>query len=316
MAKALDLTIVVPARNEEASLPRLHTKLVAVLNKLHKSYEIILVDDGSTDRTFQVCNTLRVKDPHVKVISFRKRYTKRVGKSDALQAGFDLAKGKIVISMDADLQDDPAEIPNFINKLNDGYDMVSGWKKKRFDPLAKKIPSKLGNWLARKLTNSTIHDMNCGFKAYKLEVVKSLNLYGELYKFIPVLAQQNDFRVGEIVVKHHPRRFGKSKFSWERNAKGFLDLITIFFLSSYLKKPGHFFGALGLSAFGGGFVIGLYITYLRVTTGTIQYRQPLLFLGMLLMIIGVQLMSTGLLAEMLASFTHTKDRKPQYRVLE
>jgi glycosyltransferase involved in cell wall biosynthesis len=220
----------------------------------------------------------------------------------ALEAGFLHATGDIVFTMDADLQDDPNEIPNFLKKLNEGYDLVSGWKKVRHDPFSKVIPSRILNYIIRKVTGVEIHDTNCGYKAYKKEVVDSLNLYGEQYRFIPVLASKQNFKVGEIVVLHHKRKFGKSKFGIERNIKGFLDLITIVFLTGYVKRPGHFFGGLGIMSFSGGFAIGLYIAYLRFTTGSIQFHHPLLFLGMLLMIIGVQLISTGLVGEMIASF--------------
>ena len=214
--------------------------------------------------------------------------------------------------MDADLQDNPSQIPKFLKKIDQGYDLVSGWKKKRYDPLSKKIPSKLGNMLASFLTEIKIHDLNCGFKAYKHEVVENLSLYGELYKYIPILAAKQNFRVTEIIINHRSRKYGKSKFGWERNIKGFLDLLTVVFLTGYLRRPGHFFGTLGILSFLGGFTIGLYITYLRITTGSIQYRHPLLFLGMLLMIVGIQLITTGLLAEMVISLTQKKSSTQKY----
>lgn len=295
--KNLDFSFIIPAKNEEESIQKLYTEIIAVIRKLKKSYEIIFVDDGSTDGTFVQLEKLRKKDRNVKIIKHRGNW----GKSIALQNGFDEASGKIVFTLDADLQDNPREIPRFIEKIEEGYDLVSGWKKKRHDPLSKTFPSKLGNFATRVLTGVRVHDLNCGYKAYRREVVKSLNLYGELYKYIPVLAQKQNFRVAEIVVKHQKRKYGKSKFGWERNIKGFLDMLTIVFLTSYLKRPAHFFGAWGLISFSAGFVIGLYITYLRITTGTIQYRHPLLFFGMLLMIIGVQLVTTGLIAEMIVN---------------
>lgn len=292
----LKTSVIIPARNEEGSVLQLYKELRQILAD---SYEIIFIDDGSTDNTFGKLTQLKKRDKKIKVIRFKPRYENRIGKSEALMAGFKLAKGKIVITMDADLQDDPREIPKFIKMINSGYDLVSGWKKRRYDPLSKKIPSKLGNFVTRSLTGVHLHDFNCGFKAYRKEVVKKIDIYGELYKFIPVLAAKQDFKIGELVVKHRKRKFGKSKFSWERNTKGILDLITIVFLTSYTRRPSHFFGTFGLISFGIGFLIGLYITYLRITTGSIQYRHPLLFFGMLLMIIGVQLISTGLLAEMI-----------------
>lgn len=289
------LTFIIPAKNEEASLSQLYNQITGVVRKIKKSYEIIFVDDGSTDRTFSVLKDLRKKDKKVKIIKFRGNW----GKSLALKAGFDLARGKIIFTLDADLQDDPNEIPKFLKKLSRGYDLVSGWKKKRLDPWHKVIPSRILNFVTGKLTGVALHDINCGFKAYKSEVAKNINLYGELYRFIPVLAAKQNYRVGEVEVAHRSRKFGKSKFGVERNIKGFLDLITIVFLTGYLRRPGHFFGTLGLISFFFGFLIGLYITYLRITTGSIQYRHPLLFLGMLLMIIGVQMVTTGLLAELI-----------------
>lgn len=295
----MNLSIVVPAKDEEKSLPILYGELVSVLRKTGKTYEILFVDDGSSDNSLAILKALKKRDSHIKIISHRGNF----GKSIALLSGFNFAKGDVIITLDADLQDDPRELPKFLKKMEEGYDLVSGWKKERHDPLSKTLPSKIGNFLTRILTKIPIHDLNCGFKAYKRNVVESLNLYGEMYKFIPVLAQRQNFRVGEVVIKHRARRFGRSKYGMERNVKGFLDLITVSFLSGYLRKPGHFFGTIGLFLFGSGFIIGIYITYLRITTGTIQYRQPLLFLGILLMIVGVQLITTGLLAELFVNLS-------------
>ena len=252
---------------------------------------------------------LRKKDKNVKVIRFRGNF----GKSAALQAGFDMAQGEIVFTMDADLQDNPSEIPNFLKKLEEGYDLVSGWKRRRHDPWHKVIPSRILNYTTSRLTGVWLHDINCGFKAYKRDVVKNLNLYGELYRFIPVFAATQKFKVTEISVDHRARKHGKSKFGWERNIKGLLDLFTVVLLTGYARRPGHFFGILGLSCFGGGFLIGLYIAYLRITTGSIQFRHPLLFLGMLLMIIGIQLVSTGLLAEMIINARQKIDYSPNIK---
>ncbi|KKU10928.1 MAG: Undecaprenyl-phosphate 4-deoxy-4-formamido-L-arabinose transferase [Candidatus Woesebacteria bacterium GW2011_GWB1_45_5] len=298
-----DISIVVPAKDEERSIVPLFNELGRVLKSVNKTHEIIFVDDGSTDKTLEAMKDLRKKDKRVKIISLRGCF----GKSIALQSGFDHAEGDIVITMDADLQDDPREIPRFLTEINRGYDLVSGWKKLRHDPLNKKLPSKIGNWLARFLTGVKIHDLNSGFKAYRREVVKNLNLYGELYKFIPVIAQNQNYKVGEIVVAHRRRKYGKSKYGWQRNIKGILDLFTVAFLSGYLRRPGHFFGTIGLGSFSAGFAIGLYITYLRLTTGTIQSRQPLLFLGVLLMVVGVQLVTTGLLAELFVNLSSKDD---------
>lgn len=295
MSNKLDVSFVIPAKNEEGSVATLYQEIKEAIDPLKKTYEIIFIDDGSTDQTFDKLVELNKNDSRVKVIKFRGN----LGKSAALQVGFDRSCGDIVFTMDADLQDNPKEISHFLEKLEEGYDLVSGWKKTRHDPSVKVIPSRiLNNFLTPLLTGVRLHDINCGFKAYRREVVKSFNLYGELYRFIPVFAFKQSFRITEIPVEHRARKHGKSKFGWERNIKGLLDLLTIVFLTGYNRRPGHFFGTLGLGSFFLGFIIGLYITYLRVTTGGIQYRNPLLFLGMLLMIIGIQLVSTGLLAEM------------------
>ena len=290
------LSFVIPAKNEQGSLEILYREVSEVLKKATNPYEIIFIDDGSTDDTFEILKKLHRGDKRVKVIRLRGNF----GKSTALQIGFNSTSGDIIFTMDGDLQDNPKEIPNFLKKLDSGYDLVSGWKSQRHDPQVQKvIPSRIINFLTRFLTGVPIHDTNCGFKAYRRIVIENLNLYGELYRFIPVIAYRQNFKVGEVKVLHRPRIHGKTKFGWERGIKGILDLLTIIFLTGFIRRPGHFFGSLGLGSFFLGFLIGLYISYLRVTTGSIQARHPLLFLGMLLMIIGVQLISTGLLAEMI-----------------
>lgn len=299
------VSFVIPAKNEEDTISMIYTRINTVMKKIKTGYEIIFVDDGSTDTTYKEMVKLHNKHPKtVAVVKHRGNW----GKSIALQSGFKLVRGEITITMDADLQDTPEEIPNFIKKIEEGYDLVSGWKKIRHDPISKTFPSKLGNRLASFLTGVKLHDFNCGFKAYRSQVVKNLNLYGELYKFIPIIAGKKNYKIAEIVVKHKKREFGKSKFGWERNAKGFLDIMTIFFITGYIKKPGHFFGTLGLISFLFGFVIGIYITYLRITTGGINYRYPLLFLGILAMIIGIQLVTTGLLAELFVYYMSPRDK--------
>jgi glycosyltransferase involved in cell wall biosynthesis len=299
------VSFVIPAKNEEKTISKIYQEIDNVMIKIKTSYEMIFVDDGSTDSTFSQMKALNKKFPNkIAVIKHRGNW----GKSIALQSGFKIAKGEIIITMDADLQDTPEEIPNFIKKINEGYDLVSGWKKIRHDPLSKTLPSKIGNKFASLLTGVKLHDFNCGFKAYRSKVVKNLNLYGELYKFIPIIASKKNYKITEIIVKHKKREFGKSKFGWERNVKGFLDLITIFFITGYIKKPGHFFGALGLVSFFFGFIIGIYIAYLRITTGGINFRYPLLFLGILSMIIGIQLVTTGLLAELFVYYMTPRDQ--------
>lgn len=288
------LSFIIPAKNEEDSVNTLYTQITDVVDKLDLDFEIIFIDDGSTDDTFARLENLHKKDKRVKIIKFRGNW----GKSAALQTGFAHATGDTILTMDADLQDNPNEIPAFLDKIAEGFDLVSGWKKVRHDPGGKVIPSRVLNYLTRLLTGVRLHDINCGFKAYRPQVVKNLNLYGELYRFIPIFASSQNFRVTEIPVEHRKREYGKSKFGVERNIKGLLDLVTIVFLTGYISRPGHFFGSLGLISFFFGFVIGAYITYLRIVTGSIQFRHPLLFLGMLLMIIGIQLISTGLLSEL------------------
>jgi len=301
--KKVNLSVVIPAKNEEESVKPLYLQLTSVLKSTKKKYEIIFIDDGSKDKTYEVLTQLRRKDKKVKIIKHRGNF----GKSVALQNGFNLASGEIIFTLDADLQDDPKEIPHFLKKLASGYDLVSGWKKIRHDPLSKVIPSRILNWATAKITGVDVHDINCGFKAYRRDVVKSLNLYGELYRFIPIIAASQNFTVGEIPVSHRERRYGKSKFGIERNIKGLLDLITIVFLTGYLKRPGHFFGTMGIVSFSVGFTIGIYITYIRLISGSIQYRLPLLFLGVLSMIVGVQLITTGLLAELMVNFSQKNE---------
>ncbi len=299
-------SFVIPAKDEQDSVEILCKHIKSVLKKITNNFEIVFVDDGSTDKTFQTLKLLARRDRKIKVIKHRGNF----GKSIALQNGFSIAKGEIIFTMDADLQDDPEEIPHFLEKLDEGYDMVSGWKQNRHDPkLSKVLPSIVINSIARLLTKVKIHDMNCGYKVYRRKVVENLNLYGELYRFIPIIAAKMQFKVGEIPIKHHARKYGKSKFGWSRSIKGILDLLTVVFLTGYIQRPGHFFGGLGFASFSGGFIIGLYIAYLRITTGSIQFRQPLLFLGVLLMTMGVQLVTTGLLAEMIVYSQQKRDYK-------
>lgn len=293
----IDLSFVIPLKNEEKSLIPLYKEVIKEVKKLNLSYEIIFVDDGSTDKSFQTLEKLHKKDIKVKIIQLRGNF----GKSIALQSGFEESKGEIVFTLDADLQDNPKDIKKFLDKINEGYDLVSGWKKKRHDPISKKIPSFFGNFLLRALTKIKIHDLNCGFKAYRREVINNLSLYGEMYKFIPIIVEKQRFKVGEVIVQHRKRKYGKSKYGWQRNLKGILDLLTITFLTVYMQRPGHFFGTAGFILNIAGIGIGIYISYLRITTGTIQYRYPLLIFGILMIIVGVQLISMGLIAEMVVN---------------
>lgn len=297
----MDLSVVIPLFNEEESLGELHTVISEVTRKAGLSYEICFVDDGSTDRSLAVLKELRQKDPAVKIISFRKNY----GKSAALSEGFKIAKGDVIITMDADLQDDPEEIPNLIKEIEGGVDMVSGWKKKRFDPLGKTLPSKFFNFITARMTGIKIHDFNCGLKAYKNDVIKEIPVYGELHRYLPVLAHWRGFRVGEIVVQHHPRKYGITKFGWRRLFHGFFDLLTVLFITRYRQKPLHLFGALGLTSFFAGFFTLLYLSVLWLQGEGIGSR-PLLFLGVLLIIVGMQSFSLGLIGEMITSSPQTE----------
>jgi glycosyltransferase involved in cell wall biosynthesis len=293
----MDISIVVPAYNEEESLPELIRKVTDVLQDLNKSHEIIIVDDGSNDNTLAVLKNLKREYTTLKIISFRKNY----GKSAALSEAFKIAAGNYVITMDADLQDDPEEIPNLISALDSGeYDLVSGWKKRRHDPLSKTIPSKFFNFVTSRMTGIKIHDFNCGLKIYRNVVIKDLQIYGELHRFLPVLSQWNGFRVGEIIVKHHPRKYGKTKFGLSRFFNGFFDLLTVIMITRYQTSPLHIFGMLGLISSFIGILIELYLSVLWFMGEGIRNR-PLFFLGILGIIVGVQFIVFGLLGEMITS---------------
>ena len=290
-----ELSVIIPLFDEEKSLRSLHGKLKSTLGRSGKSYEIIFVDDGSKDNSWQVLEELHAGDKDVRGIQFRKN----LGKAAALSAGFEYAKGKVIVTMDADLQDDPKEIPNFINKLDEGYDLVSGWRFKRQDSFSKTISSRLFNYLTSILTGIRVHDFNCGLKAYRKEVVKEIDLYGELHRYIPVLAHWMGYRVGEVKVEHHSRVYGKSKYGARRLFGGLADLLTVLFLMRYMRKPLHLFGAVGLSLLLVGIIINIYFAVLWFMGQGVRVR-PLLLLGVLLMLIGFQIISTGLIGEMIA----------------
>lgn len=293
---AIDLSIIIPLMNEEDSLNQLHQEITETLSPLDKSYEIIFVDDGSIDKSFNVINEIFNKDTCVEVIKFRRNF----GKAAALQAGIDISRGQAILTMDADLQDNPKEIPRFLEKLDEGYDIVSGWKENRLDPVDKTLPSKLFNWTTRKISGLDLNDFNCGFKIYNREVFDHVSLYGELHRYIPVLAFWKGFSVAEIAVEHRARQHGVSKYGVERMFKGLFDLMTIYFTRKYERRPLHVFGFLGLSF---GLIGGLGIAYLCLlwvlNMGPIGTR-PLLFFSILSVIFGAQLVSFGLLAEMIA----------------
>lgn len=290
-----DLSLVVPVKNEQESLEKLFNSLAYVLNRLKLNYELIFVDDGSNDHSFSLLEKFHQEDGRVKVLQLRRNY----GKSAALTAGFDSAQGEIVVTIDADLQDDVAEIPNLVNKINEGYDVVCGLRRKRRDSLFKIISSKVFNSCVSIFTGVRIKDINTGFKAYRLEVLKGIEIYGGLYRFLPVLAHRAGFKIIEIPVKHFPRQFGKSKYGPSKIFDGFIDLLTVILLTKYSEKPAHFFGGAGLLAFVAGFLINIYLTILWFLGERPIGNRPLFFLGILLLIIGIQLISLGLLGEIL-----------------
>ena len=259
-------------------------------------YEVIFVDDGSTDKSFQILRQIHRDNPRMKVVRFRRNY----GKSAGLAIGFERARGKYVFTMDADLQDDPNELPALLAKLREGYDLVSGWKKKRYDPIQKTLPSKLFNAVTSWASGIKLHDFNCGLKGYRQEVVKSLNVYGEMHRYLPALAHWQGFRVTEIPVQHHPRIHGVSKFGASRFVKGFLDLLTVLFTTRYVKRPLHLFGTLGSICVFLGIALNLYLTIEWFLGETFLSNRPLTLLGILLIIVGVQSFSIGLLGELIA----------------
>jgi len=304
MNESIDVSIVVPLFNEEESLSELFDWISRVMQAHGFTYEVIFVDDGSTDRSWEVIDNLQKKYPQVKALQFNKNF----GKSAALNTGFKAAIGDVVVSMDADLQDSPEEIPEMYRMIrSEGYDMVSGWKKKRHDPIGKTVPSRFFNFVTRQISGIPLHDFNCGLKAYRNDVVQHIQVYGEMHRYIPVIAKWNGYRqIGEKVVQHQARKYGTTKFGFERFITGFLDLLSVTFVSKFRQKPMHFFGTLGTLSFLAGFFITLWVIGQKV------YRlyeglpardvvdQPLFFLALVALIIGVQLFLTGFLAEMMA----------------
>lgn len=304
------ISVVIPLLNEEESLPELALQLENELKRAtHNRYEVIFVDDGSTDDSYSVIRSINQRNKRFKAIRFRRNY----GKSAALSAGFNAAQGFIVITMDADLQDDPAEIPNLVKKIKEGYDLVTGWKKKRHDPITKTIPSKFFNFITSIFSGIKLHDFNCGLKAYKRVVVKNLQVYGEMHRYLPALANWQGFKVTEIPVTHHKRRYGKTKFGFTRFIKGFLDLLTVLFTTRYFKRPLHFFGTIGTLFALSGFGIDLWLTIEWFMKKTALSNRPLALLGIALIIVGVQLISMGLLGEMI---TKNSLEKANYQISE
>lgn len=292
-----DISVVIPLFNEQNSVKELYEGIIQVLSMLNKEFEIIFVDDGSTDESPRVLAQLIQGQSRVKVIQFRKNY----GKSAALAAGFSRASGRYIITMDADLQDDPREIPALINKLIEGYDLVSGWKKLRHDPLTRKLASRIYNYFTSLVSGIKLHDFNCGLKAYRYEVINSIKVYGQLHRYMPVLAHREGFKVTELVVQHHPRKHGKSKFGFSRYLAGLFDLLTVSFLSRFHKRPMHLFGGAGLLTLLTGIGITGYLAFMRIFSSRFLSNRPILFLGILLIIVGIQFISIGLLGEMITA---------------
>jgi len=309
----LDLSLIIPTLNEEESLPELMAWIDRVVREHHiATVEAIIVDDGSSDGTWEVVKKLKSQYPFVKGIRFRRNY----GKSAALQKGFEAARGAIVITMDADLQDSPDEIPELMRMIHEEkFDLVSGWKKKRKDPLGKTVPSKLFNAVTRRASGIHLHDFNCGLKAYRHEVVKNIEVYGEMHRYIPVIAKWAGFtRIGEKIVQHNPRKFGQSKFGIERMINGFLDILSIMFVGKFGKRPMHFFGTLGVLFFLVGFGILTYLSVLKIFQDIVKISdRPVFFFGIVTLIIGSQLFLTGFLAEMISRNAPHRNR---YRIAE
>jgi glycosyltransferase involved in cell wall biosynthesis len=302
------LTVLIPVLNEAENLRPLLTKLTADIAPLGVSYEILVVDDGSSDGTFEEVRALSRSIPALRAIRFRRNY----GKSAALSVGFREARGDMVVTMDGDLQDDSAEIGRLLSKLDEGYDLVSGWKQKRQDPITKTIPSKLFNAVTSAMSGVQLHDMNCGLKAYRSEVTRSVRLRGELHRFIPILASWSGFKVGEIRTVHHPRLHGKTKFGVARFLNGFLDLMAVLFLTTSSTRPLHLFGRLGIGTALLGTLVTLYFTWPWILGHGLRLRPGLLF-GLVLVILGIQFLSLGFLGELIAG---TRAEEPHYGIRE
>ena len=309
----MHLSIVIPLYNEEENVEPLYAQLKAALEGAGREYEIIIVDDGSTDGSFDALKRLHEGEERLKVIRFRRNF----GQTAAFAAGFDRSQGEVVITLDADLQNDPADIPLLLEKIEEGYDVVSGWRLHRQDPfLTRRLPSMIANWLISQVTGVHLHDYGCSLKAYRREVVKNVQLYGELHRFIPAIANWMGVSVAEVPVRHYARRFGKSKYGLSRTARVLLDLLTVRFLLSYSTRPIHIFGGLGLISFVVGIGLGGYLSFVKFALGQKIGDRPLLLLAILLMVLGVQLISMGLLGELVVRTYYETLDKPIYAVRE
>ena len=306
----MDISVVIPLINEAESLPELEAWVKRVMEQNHFSYEIIMVDDGSTDDSWNVIQQLRNKNPYIKGVKFQRNY----GKSAALNEGFKAASGNVVITMDADLQDSPEELPALYNMIvNEGYDLVSGWKKLRHDPISKTLPSKFFNKVTSMTSGIKLHDFNCGLKAYRNDVIKTIEVQGEMHRYIPVIAKWAGFtKITEKVVQHRERKYGHSKFGWERFINGFLDILTITFISRFGKRPMHLFGTLGILSFFIGFFVLGYLSVLKIFFEVVKITErPLFYFGLVIMVIGTQLFLTGFLAELISRF---QTERQQYQI--
>lgn len=302
----IDISVVVPLYNEDESLPELCAWISRVMIENGFSWEVILVDDGSNDNSWEVIRSLQTSDSHIRGIRFRRNY----GKSGALNVGFEACNGNVVITMDADLQDSPDEIPQLYRMITEeGFDLVSGWKQKRFDPITKTLPTKLFNWAARKMSGIYLHDFNCGLKAYKNDVVKSIEVYGEMHRYIPVLAKWAGFKkIGEKVVQHRSRKYGVTKFGWERFVNGFLDLLSITFVSRFGKRPMHLFGLIGTLSFIIGFIIAAYLTFAKFAYQAYKMTdRPIFYFGLFFMVVGTQMFLAGFLGELISRNGHDRN---------
>ncbi|MDP5338223.1 MAG: glycosyltransferase family 2 protein [Nodularia sp. (in: cyanobacteria)] len=308
-----DVSVVVPVRDEVESLPLLLEAIASNISETNFSYEIICVDDGSTDGSAEFLKEQAQIRTDLKAVLLRRNY----GQSAAMAAGFNYAIGKVIVTLDADLQNDPADIPLLLAKLEQGYDLVSGWRHQRQDAvISRLIPSKIANWLIGKVTEVKLHDYGCSLKAYRSEVVADMNLYGELHRFLPALAYIEGARITEIPVRHHARRFGRSKYGIWRTFRVMMDLLTIYFMKKFLTRPMHVFGLLGLGSMVTGTLIGMYLTFIKLAFGEAIGNRPLLILAVLLLVTGVQLFCFGLLAELLMRTYHESQGRPIYRVRE
>ncbi|MDH4136098.1 MAG: glycosyltransferase family 2 protein [Anaerolineae bacterium] len=314
MNDEIELSIVIPLFNEEESVEPLYAQLKEALEPLEQSYEIIIVDDGSTDWSFELLKGLQAQDKRLKVIRFRRNF----GQTAAFAAGFEYAQGQVVVTMDADLQNDPADIPRLLEKLEEGYDVVSGWRVERWKSawLTRRLPSVVANRLISETTGVHLHDYGCSLKAYRSEVVKNINLYGELHRFIPAMASWMGVSVAEIPIRYQPRQFGQSKYGMSRTIKVILDLLTVRFLLSYSTRPIHIFGSLGLAMSGLGGILGLYLSVVKLALGQDIGSRPLLLLAILLMVLGVQMITMGLLGELVVRTYHESQGKRIYVVRE